>query len=290
MKPKILVIGSPLGVISPAEWDSFVSRYQTIDYAFESHDDFIRSMKSGKCSNIDGIMRVGLNLHPAAAKINQGWTRKFMDFFPPSLKVIVNFGHGFEDEDLEGLASRNIRFYNTTGGAEATATIGIYLIISAFRRLSLYARMVRNDGFLPALRDSAQNSRDPCGKILGIIGMGAIGQTVAKQAAALSMQIHCINRKSMREILSNSNKNNLPPITLHDNLESLLKVVDCVILTCSYSETTHHLLNDEAFFNMKTGMKVVNIARGKCIDEEALCRAIEAGIVSGAGLDVYENE
>ncbi|EXJ90484.1 hypothetical protein A1O1_03587 [Capronia coronata CBS 617.96] len=289
MKPKILVIGSPLAVISQAEWVLFSSRYEVIEYAFATHDDFISSMKSGECFTIDGIMRVGINLPSGAVKIGQGWTRKFLDCFPPSLRVIVNFGHGFEQEDIEGLASRSIKFYNTTGGAEATATIGIYLIISAFRKLSIYERMVRNNEFLPALRDSAHSSRDPCGKSLGIVGMGVIGQVVAKQVAALNMQIHCLNRKSSRETLNDS-KTQLPPMTLHDTLESLLQVVDCVILTCSYSKSTHHLLGNEAFFKMKPGMVVVNIARGKCIDEEALCRALETGVVSAAGLDVYENE
>ena len=80
------------------------------------------------------------------------------------------------------------------------------------------------------------------------------------------------------------------PVTYHENLESMLKVSDCVLLACPHTPETHHILNKGTFKVMKRGARVINVGRGKCIDEEALADAIDDGIVAGAGLDVYHDE
>lgn len=290
---KVLVIGSPKGLVPENTWADFSSRYDVFLYEFPTVRDFHESMQSGFCSDIVGIVRLGLNIPSGVEKITQGWTMRALPYLPSSLKVIVNFGHGHDEEDISALQSRGIQFSNTTGGSEATAVVGLYLIISAFRQLGCYERMLRDGNFLPALRDSAKHSSDPFGKRLAIVGMGTIGQIVARQATAIGMEIHCIDRPNLRKIMAEDQKSqgrHLPNIHLHDGIESLVATADCVILTCSYSPSTHHVLSSEIFCKMKTGVRIVNISRGKCIDEEALCDAIERGIVGGAGLDVYYNE
>ncbi|KAH7120635.1 D-isomer specific 2-hydroxyacid dehydrogenase [Dactylonectria macrodidyma] len=289
--PKALVIGSPQGLVSDAAWAAFSSRFDVRMYDFTTTESFHQSMQGdGGCHDISTIVRLGLNIPPGIEKIGQGWTKRALPHLPPSLRLIVNFGHGYDEEDVPALKARGIEFANTTGGSESTATVGLFLIIASLRQLSKYERMVRDDQFLPALRDSAKTAIDPFGKKLGIIGMGSIGQTVAKQAAVLGMEIYCVDRPNLRKIIDSVGTTGLPPLVLCSNLEQLVANVDCLILTCSYSPETHHLLSQELFTKMRSGIRIVNIARGKCIDEEALCDAVENGIVGGIGLDVHYDE
>ncbi|KAH6889406.1 hypothetical protein B0T10DRAFT_529386 [Thelonectria olida] len=293
--PKILVIGSPSGLVSDDTWTNFTTRFNVQMYNFPTKKGFHESLQSGSCSNVAGIVRLGLNIPQDCEKVMLGWTHRGLKHFPPSLKVIVNFGHGYSDEAVEELKERGIAFFNTTGGSDATAALGMHLIIAAFRQLSRYERMLRDDQFLSALRNSAKTAVDPFGKKIGIIGMGSIGQAVAKLAAALGMKIHCIDRPNLRKIIKRPNNEQhpstgLPPITLHHDLSDLVKIVDCVLLSCPYSASTHHILSKEVFAEMKRDVRIINIARGLCIDEEALCDAIESGVVGGAGLDVHHDE
>ncbi|PYI08792.1 hypothetical protein BO78DRAFT_440375 [Aspergillus sclerotiicarbonarius CBS 121057] len=286
--PKILVIGDPKGLVPEATWADFSSKYEVHLYDFATLDDFHQSMSGeGSCHNIIAIVRLGLNIPPGIEKVGQGWTKRGLPYFPPSLRLVVNFGHGYDEEDVPALEARGITFANTTGGTESTATLGTFLIISSLRNLSRYERMVRAGQFLPALRDSAKNAVDPFSKKLGIFGMGAIGQAVARQTAALGMEIHCLDRKSLKE---KNIGNSLPPLVLHPSLGDMVANVDCVILTCSYTPETHHVFSHDVFSKMRPGTRVVNIARGKCIDDDALCDAIEKGNVGGVGLDVHDNE
>lgn len=289
-KSKILIIGSPSGLVQDQLWAQFSMRYDICYYEFPTTNDFYRSMKEGAaCGDIVAIVRLGLNIPPGIEKVGQGWTKRGLPHFAKSLRLIVSFGHGYDEEDVPALREAGIEFLNTTGGSEATAVIGIFLIISVFRNLSLYERMLRNDEFLPALRDSARNASDPFGKKLGIVGMGSIGQRIARQAADMGLEIHCLKRPTLQDLLSKGD-HSLPKITLHQGLESLVGTVDCITLACSYSPATHHLLSRDIFSVMKRGMRIVNIARGKCIDEEAMIEAIENGTVRGVGLDVYYDE
>ncbi|KAJ5492413.1 hypothetical protein N7453_010510 [Penicillium expansum] len=273
--PKVLVIGNPEGLVPEASWADFTSKYEVQLYDFPTLDKFHQSMGSGgRCQDIVAIVRLGLNIPAGIEKVGQGWTKRGLPYFPSSLKLVVNFGHGHDEEDIPALE------------AQSTATVGTFLIIATLRNLTRYERMLRAGEFLPALRDSAKTAVDPFSKKLGIFGMGSIGQAVATQAAALGMEIHCLERKSLTERVGNS----VPSLVLHPNLGDMVANVDCVILTCSYTPETHHIFSHEIFNKMRPGTRVVNIARGKCIDDDALCDAIENGTVGGVGLDVHYNE
>ncbi|CAG9977214.1 unnamed protein product [Clonostachys byssicola] len=293
-QPKILVIGSPEGLADESLWKSFQSQYRVRMYDFPTLDGFHTSLRNGECSDIVGIVRLGLNIPQGIEKVGQGWTQRGLPYFPDSLRLIVNFGHGYDEEDIQGLQKKGIQFFNTPGGDEATAAVGIYLVISVFRQLGRYEKMLRQGDFLPALRDSAKTAVDTLGRHIGIVGMGAIGKAVARHAAGLGMYIHSLDRPNLRAALSLQGDDaaslSLPPITLAQSLDELVGKVDCVVLACSYTPQTHHLLSKEVFARMKHGMRIVNIARGKCIDEDALCGALATGQVAAAGLDVHYNE
>jgi lactate dehydrogenase-like 2-hydroxyacid dehydrogenase len=195
---------------------------------------------------------------------------------------------------------------------DSTADIAAYLLIASFRYTSFFEMMLRgvsaeghydgkaspvghNGFFLQKLESSRYNiigtmamaaADNPAGRALGIIGMGQVGFAAAKRAVILGMRIHYHGRKRKPEAIEDS----LGGARFHAELKTMLEVVDCVLLACPYNAATHHILGKEAFSMMKRGMRVVNVGRGKCIDESALAVAIEDGIVAGAGLDVFYDE
>lgn len=195
---------------------------------------------------------------------------------------------------------------------DSTADIAAYLLIGAFRYTSYFERMLRgisaeghyrgnpqtvghSEFFLKKLESSKYNSTgnaamaaadNPAGKLLGIIGMGNVGLACAKRGVALGMTIHYFGRSRKSPQIEAL----LGGATFHTELNKMLQVVDCVLLACPYSSATHHILGKEAFSVMKRGMRVVNVGRGRCIDEAALAEALEDGTVSGVGLDVFYNE
>ncbi|KAI9731328.1 MAG: hypothetical protein M1834_005231 [Cirrosporium novae-zelandiae] len=278
---KILVIGQlPSTPSSVNTWELFCSRFNVVLYDFTSRHEFYTSLESGICSDIQGMMVVG-SPPRGCERLGQGWTREALKHFPSSLCIISHLGHGYESEDIAGMTKRGIVFSNSKGAAEATASIGLYLIIAAFRHLAYFEKL------------------DPYGKALGIVGMGTVGQTLARQAVGLGMKVHFVTRQeeagkeAMRKGMGNEGAICSEPqvdAMQHADLSSMLPVVDCVALTCPYNESTHHLLDSKSFSKMKKGVRIINIARGKCIDELALVDALEKGVVGGVGLDVYENE
>jgi lactate dehydrogenase-like 2-hydroxyacid dehydrogenase len=152
-----------------------------------------------------------------------------------------------------------------------------------------------NGFFLQKLESSHYNiigtmamaaSDNPAGRILGVIGMGQVGLAAGKRAVALGMRIHYHGRSRKAAAIEDL----LGGATFHTELKTMLEIADCVLLACPYNTTTHHILDKDAFAVMKRGVRIVNVGRGKCMDEGALAEAIELGIVAGAGLDVFYDE
>jgi len=121
---------------------------------------------------------------------------------------------------------------------------------------------------------------------LGVIGMGQVGLAAGKRAVALGMRIHYHGRSRKAAAIEDL----LGGATFHTELKTMLEIADCVLLACPYNTTTHHILDKDAFAVMKRGVRIVNVGRGKCMDEGALAEAIDLGIVAGAGLDVFYDE
>jgi len=205
----------------------------------------------------------------------------------PQLRLIAQFGTGVDNVDVETARRRGITVTNTPGVlTEDTADMTMALILAVPRRLAEGARFLRDhDGEWPGWSPTWMLGRRIYGKRLGIIGMGRIGQAVAKRARAFGLEIHYHNRKPANAVIEKELE-----ATYWENLDEMLPKVDIVSVNCPHTPATYHLMNTARLKLMRSDAYIVNTARGEVIDENALIRALEAGELGGAGLDVFENE
>ncbi|TVY13877.1 putative 2-hydroxyacid dehydrogenase, partial [Lachnellula arida] len=169
---------------------------------------------------------------------------------------------------------------------EAVANTALYLILAAYRYFSFAERCARTDWALS--RSLGMKAVDPLGTVLGVVGLGDIGTRIARKAAlGLGMKICYYNRR--RDVRREAQVG--AEVSYCASLAELLGTADCVVLACPYTASTHHMLSGQEFGLAKEGgMRVVNIARGRLIDEAALLQAMRDQKVVGVGLDVHENE
>jgi glyoxylate reductase len=203
----------------------------------------------------------------------------------PQLKIIANFGAGVNHVDLEAAAAKGIVVTNTPDVlTEDTADLTMALLLAAPRRLGEGERLLRAGKWMGWTPTFMRGHR-VTGKSLGIVGMGRIGQAVAKRARGFDMSIHYHNRNRMP-----AKAEAALGATYWADLDGMLRHVDMVSFNCPYTPETHHLLSVRRLKLMKRTAYVVNTSRGAVIDEAALADALAAGIIAGAGLDVYEKE
>ena len=201
---------------------------------------------------------------------------------PDTIKIISNFAVGFGNIDLEAAKKRGIAVTNTPEVlSDATAEIGILLILGACRRVS--------EGIQSAKESNWKWSADYLigkqltGTRLGILGMGRIGQKIAKIAKSLGMVIHYHNRSKLSEEKEQG-------AIYHDNLKSLFSVSDVLSICCPATKETENLINRETLEYFPTGAVITNVARGDIVDDEALIDALNRRKIYAAGLDVYKGE
>jgi len=202
----------------------------------------------------------------------------------PSLKLIANFGAGVDHIDLAHAAKKNITVSNTPSVlTEDTADVAMALILAVPRRLGEAAQEIRTQswtGWSPMhLLGHRVN-----GKTLGIIGMGRIGQAVARRAKGFGLSIHYHQRTPLHESVEQEFG-----ATYHASLTALLQQSDIISLHCPHTLETHHLIGPEQFAFMKPTAYLINTARGTIVSEPALIHALSNGQIAGAGLDVYEH-
>ncbi|MDE1172330.1 MAG: D-glycerate dehydrogenase [Parvibaculaceae bacterium] len=205
----------------------------------------------------------------------------------PDLRLIANFGTGVDNIDVETALRRGITVTNTPGVlTEDTADMTMALILAVPRRLAEGAAFLRgHKGQWPGWAPTWMLGRRITGKRLGIIGMGRIGQAVARRAHAFGLEIHYHNRKPVNAVIAEE-----LGATYWESLDQMLARVDIVSVNCPHTPATFHLLSARRLQLLKPHCYVVNTARGEIIDENALVRMLEAGQIAGAGLDVFENE
>lgn len=202
----------------------------------------------------------------------------------PQLRVVSNVAVGFNNIDVPACTSRGIAATNTPGVlTEATADIAMSLILMTTRRLAEGERVIRNGqswrwGMFYMLGTSIQ------GRQLGIVGMGQIGAALARRAKAFGMTIAYSNRNEISSELASE----LGCVRL--DLDKLLATSAVVSLHCPYSSETHHLIGSNQLAMMRVDSFLINTARGPVVDEAALAKALQAGVIQGAGLDVFEHE
>jgi len=217
---------------------------------------------------------------PCHSEIFRG---KTVDKLNSRVKIIANHSVGTDHCDIPALTARGIAVTNTPDVlSDATAEIAMLLMLGAARRAVEGDTMVRDgkwDFWSPAFMVGKQVS----GSILGIIGMGRVGQAMARNARGFNMEVHYHNRSR----LSGDKEHGA---VFHENISDLLKVSDFLSLHCPATPETTGLMNEGSFSLLPDGAVIVNTARGALIDENALITALESGKISAAGLDCFVKE
>lgn len=200
------------------------------------------------------------------------------------LKLIAQYGSGVDNIDVATARQRGILVSNTPGvTVDDTADMTIALMLAVTRRIPeglATMQAERWTGWSP----TAFLGGRIAGRRIGILGMGRIGQAVARRAAAFGMQIHYHNRRPLRdEIVQELGA------SYHESLDQMVARMDVISINCPHTPSTFHLLNARRIALMKPSAVIVNTSRGEVIDENALARALDQGKLAGAGLDVFEH-
>ena len=221
----------------------------------------------------------------------------------PHLRLIANFGAGFNNIDLDACRERGIRVTNTPQPViEPTAELAFALMIDVARRVSEFDRAVRSQlsevSSFEGFGVMKNLSHSLYGKTLGILGMGRIGQALARRAIAGGMKIiyhnrHEIDGDALRALngegLCNVEGVMCNKVTYVD-FQTLLQDSDYVSLNLPYTPEVHHIIGKPELGMMKRSAYLINTARGAHVDEQALVEALKNGIIAGAAIDVYEHE
>ena len=201
------------------------------------------------------------------------------------LKLIANYGTGIDHIDLKAAAERKITVTNTPDVlTEDTADMTMALILTVPRRVVEGERIMRT-GDWTGWSPTWMLGHRIFGKRLGIIGMGRIGQAVARRARGFGLSVHYHNRNRVHEEIENELE-----ATYWESLDQMLAHMDFISVNCPHTPATYHLLSARRLKLLQPHAVVVNTARGEIIDENALTKILAAGEIAGAGLDVFEHE
>ncbi|MHC8507950.1 MAG: 2-hydroxyacid dehydrogenase [Rhodospirillales bacterium] len=203
----------------------------------------------------------------------------------PDLKLIANYGAGVDHIDLATARQRGVTVTNTPDVlTEDTADMTMALILAVSRRLAEGVRVMRTDDW-PGWSPTWMLGRRIHGKRLGVIGMGRIGQAVARRAKGFGLSVHYHNRRRAPEPIETELE-----ATYWESLDQMLARMDIVSVNCPHTPATYHLMSARRLKLMQPHAYIINTSRGEVIDENALTRMLRAGEIAGAGLDVFEHE
>jgi len=201
-----------------------------------------------------------------------------------NLRLIAQYGAGVDNIDVATARQRGIQVSNTPGvTTDDTADMALALMLAVTRRIPEGLKVMQ-DGTWEGWSPTAMLGGRIGGRRLGILGMGRIGQAVARRARAFGMQIHYHNRKRLR-----LEQEEALDATYWESLDQMVARMDVVSISCPHTPSTFHLMNARRLKLMKPDAVLVNVSRGEVVDENALTRMLRAGELAGAGLDVFEN-
>jgi glyoxylate reductase len=235
----------------------------------------------GRKALVDAVGRADVLAPTITDKINTA----LLEQAGPQLKLIANFGAGVDHIDVEAANARGITVTNTPGVlTEDTADLTLSLILAVARRVVEGGAMLHAGEFKGWSPTAMLGSRIT-GKRLGIIGMGRIGQAVARRAKAFGLQIHYHNRKPVSPRIAEDLE-----ATYWESLDQMLARMDIITVHSPHTPATYHLLSARRLKLMSPRSILINTARGEIIDEAALADLLVGGKIAGAGLDVFEHE
>ena len=203
-----------------------------------------------------------------------------IDQLPASIKIIANFAVGTDHIDLKAAARRHIIVTNTPDVlTDATADIALLLLLATARHAAQGMATIQENTWT-TWAPTGMLGTSLAGKRLGILGMGRIGQAVAKRARAFGLEIHYHNRRPVEN----------EEATFHATLDGLLEQSDFISINCASTAQTRGLINTRTLALLPKGAILVNTARGDIVDDDALIEAVKSGRLAGIGLDVFNAE
>ncbi|ROW01958.1 hypothetical protein VMCG_05602 [Cytospora schulzeri] len=305
-RPIVLHLGDPIKY-NPETYATFSTTFTVVrPSAAERHRaEFAQALREGRWGHFSAIFRPFWSTGGEMGR----WDAELVALLPESCRVFASAGAGFDWVDTEALGERGITYCN--GGlaaSEAVADFAVAMVISTFRHLpwATSAAVIPYLSHLSSSSPSSQaqlthaeaafrfshehtvyHSHNPRGHILGLIGLGKIGQMIAHKLGnpSMGMAVHYFDvaRRSPAE-------EEKLGVIFHDSLKGLMAASDCVVICTPASPDGKPLITRESLGWIKPGGRLVNIARGSLVDEDALADALESGRVSAAGLDVHADE
>ncbi|KAL8400856.1 hypothetical protein RB594_001036 [Gaeumannomyces avenae] len=288
-KPTVLHLGDPVEFGHELH-AQLQERFNVVRPTLEERQRpaFLRALREGKWGDFAAVFKPFWNTGGEMGR----WDRELIPLLPPSFKIYAAAGAGFDWADVDVMAERGIIYCNGAGAStEAVADMAIYHILSVFRNMqwsNMAARGGDPDAFLDAHRNAPVGARNPAGHVLGVVGLGRIGQRAAQKAhAAFGMRIayHDVAPRSAKQTAGLG-----ADFKGYDSLEEMLPHADCVLMAAPTQPDGKPILKRKHISMLKKGARVVNIGRGTLLDEEALADALDSGAVYSAGLDVHANE
>jgi lactate dehydrogenase-like 2-hydroxyacid dehydrogenase len=233
----------------------------------------------------DQLVRLARDVDVLAPTLSDDLDASFFASAGDRLKLIANFGAGIDHIDIAAANAHGVTVTNTPSVlAEDAADMAMALIVAVPRRLVEGVKALE-DGAFKGWSPTWMLGRRVRGKKLGIIGLGRVGEAIARRARSFGLSIHYHNRKPINPHIEDELE-----ATYWPDLDAMLPKMDIVSVNCPATPQTHHLLSRRRLALMPPHAYVVNISRGETIDEEALADAVVAGKIAGAALDVFENE
>tara|TARA_B100000686_G_C16759390_1_gene957686 strand:+ start:658 stop:1629 length:972 start_codon:yes stop_codon:yes gene_type:complete len=211
--------------------------------------------------------------------------KEILDCASDNLKLIANFGNGMDHIDTDCVRKKKITITNTPGVlTEDTADMVMSLLLAVPRKIIEGEKLIRAGTWQGWSPTHMMGSRI-WGKRLGIIGMGSIGQAVARRAKGFGLHIHYHNRNRLPNVVEEAHE-----ATYWEDLDQMIPKMDIISVNCPSTTETYHLLSKERLESLQSHSYIINTSRGKVIDENALAGLLKNGKIAGAGLDVFERE
>jgi len=249
-------------LVSPAVVEHLAARFEVVNVIGRPRAELLQALGTAKGLLINSAIRIDTELLAAA----------------PLLEIVATASVGYDNVDLEALARRGVLLSNTRGSlVETVADLAFFHVILAMRRLGPALAWVRSGKFMSG---PAPFGHDLEAATLGIVGFGAIGVALARRAHVSGMRVIYSNRRQRRDDAVTG--------ASYRTFEALLGEADCVVALVPLTSATRGLFGDAAFSRMKPGAMLVNVARGAVVDSNALLRALDAGRIAGAALDVTD--